>query len=162
MRLVNLFDARNILDGIMEVLDRFPEMTDIEQEEAKTKYSTLAYVMNGDINRIARTKGIISSFINQIELVGRILINNVNANKDLYDGEDGWRLSFDQLYKISKTESTNATAEFEYDGLCNFGLQCTHVDADGFGALLPLTIANSLQAGGDEYQKYVFHIFPKL
>ena len=61
MRLVNLFDARNILDGIMEVLDRFPEMTDIEQEEAKTKYSTLAYVMNGDINRIARTKGIISS-----------------------------------------------------------------------------------------------------
>ena len=158
MRLVNLFDARNILDGIMEVLDRFPEMTDIEQEEAKTKYSTLAYVMNGDINRIARTKGIISSFINQIELVGRILINNVNANKDLYDGEDGWRLSFDQLYKISKTESTNATDEFEYDGLCNFGLQCTHVDADGFGALLPLTIANSLQAGGDEYQKYVFHI----
>lgn len=158
MRLVNLFDARNILDRIMETLDRFPEMTDIEKEDVKKKYSTLEYVENGDINRIARTKGIVTSFINQIELVGRILINNVNADKDLYDGEDGWRLTFNQLYKISKTESTNATAEFEYDGRCNFGLQCTHVDADGFGALLPLTIANSLQAGSDGYQKYVFHI----
>ena len=68
MRLVNLFDARNILDGIMEVLDRFPEMTDIEKEDAKTKYATMTYVMNGDMNRIARTKRIVTSFINQIEL----------------------------------------------------------------------------------------------
>ena len=91
MRLVNLFDARNILDGIMETLDRFPEMSDNEKEDVKTKYATLKYVVNGDMNRIARTKGIVTSFINQIELVGRILINNVNADKDLYDGEEGWR-----------------------------------------------------------------------
>ena len=30
MRLVNLFDARNILDVIMELLYRFPEITGIE------------------------------------------------------------------------------------------------------------------------------------
>ena len=114
MRMVNLFEAKKALEGIMGILEKVPSMTDTEKETLETKYVTIPYVLKGDMNRIARTKGIISSFINQIELVGRILINNVNANKDLYDGEDGWRLSFDQLYKISKTESTNATDEFEY------------------------------------------------
>lgn len=158
MRMANLFDARNALDEIMEILEKVPSMSENEKQAVKSKYATLPYVLNGDINRISRTKGIITSFIKQIELIGGILIHNVNEDKYLYNDEDVWKLSFDELYNISKTERTNAVAEFEYDGRCNFGLQCTHVDADGFGSLLPLTIMNSLQSGGDGYQKYVFHI----
>lgn len=158
MRLVNLFDTRKVLDEIMEILEKVPSMSQIEKEELKSKYATLSYVLNGDINRIARTKDIITSFIKQIDLIGGILIHNLTTYKCLYVGEDGLGLSFGQLYNISKTERTNAVIEFEYDSKCNFGLQCTHVDADGFGALLPLTIANSLHAGSDRYQKYVFHI----
>ena len=158
MRLVNLFDARKALDNIMDILEKAPSMNKNEKMSVQGKYATLPYVLNGDVNRIARTKDIIKSFIKQIDLIGGILIHNVNRDKDLYDGEDGWRLTFGQLYNIAKTERTNAVVEFEYDSKCNFGLQCTHVDADGFGSLLPLTIANSLQAGSDGYQKYVFHI----
>ena len=115
MRLVNLFDARKALDEIMEILEKVPSMSENEKQAVKSKYATLPYVLNGDINRISRTKGIITSFIKQIELIGGILIHNINEDKDLYNDEDGWKLSFDELYNISKTERTNAVAEFEYD-----------------------------------------------
>ena len=158
MRMVNLFEAKKALEGIMGILEKVPSMTDTEKETLETKYVTIPYVLKGDMNRIARTKGIITAFSNQIDLIGNILIHNVNDNKECYNDENGWQMTFEQLYDISKTERTSAVIEYEYDSQCNFGLQCTHVDADGFGSLLPLTIANSLQTGTGGYQKYVFHI----
>lgn len=160
MRFNNLIAVKRTLDEIMDTMVKIPSMSVDEKEALRntTKRFTVKHVLDRDFDQIVRTKSIIGSFLNQIDNLGNVLLNNVNENKELYDNEDGWRFNFDELYELSKKDRTPAVIEFEYDSKCNFGLQCTHVDADGYGSLLPLTIANSLQSGSDGYQKYVFHI----
>ena len=160
MRLVNLLNTKKVLDEIMETMEKLPSMSADEKEALKksTKRFTVKHVLDRDFYQISRTKVIISSFLKQVENLGNTLIINVNENKECYDDESGWRHNFEEMYERSLKDRTPDVIEFEYDSKCNFGLQCTHIDVDGYGSLLPLTIANSLQAGSDGYQKYVFHI----
>ena len=161
MRMVNLIEARKALDDVMKTLENITTMAVEEKEalEKETSSFTIKYVLQGDIARITRTRGIIESFVEQISDLGYIMIENINGTKESYvDKDTGIRYNFDALYEISRSERTIPVIEFTHDSVCNFGLQCTHIDADGFGSLLPLTIANSLQSGSDGYQKYVFHI----
>ena len=160
MRLVNLLNTKKVLDDIMETMEKLPSMSADEKEALKksTKRFTVKHVLDRDFYQISRTKVIINSFLKQVENLGNTLIINVNENKECYDDESGWRHNFEEMYERSLKDRTPDVIEFEYDSKCNFGLQCTHIDVDGYGSLLPLTIANSLQAGSDGYQKYVFHI----
>lgn len=160
MRLVNLLDTKKVLDEIMETMEKLPSMSADEKETLRnsTKHFTVKHILDRDFYQISRTKIIIGSFLKQVENLGNILIVNVNEGKECYDDEDGWKRNFESIYEMSKKDRTPTVINFEYDSKCNFGLQCTHIDADGYGSLLPLTIANSLQAGSDGYQKYVFHI----
>ena len=99
---------------------------------------------------------IVNSMLEQIRNLGDVVLAHEDFDLQKFDA------TFDKLYKEYLAYGPSAPSDaVEFNDSCTkfmFGLQCTHTDADGYGAVLPMQVADAFAYIHYDTYRYTFVI----
>lgn len=99
---------------------------------------------------------IVTSMMEQIRNLGDVVLAHEDFDFQSFD------VNFEKLYKEYLSYGPSAPSDaVEFNDTCTefmFGLQCTHTDADGYGSVLPMQVADAFAYIHFDTYKYTFVI----